>query len=82
MSGGNHKMNNTITQCTISACLLTSHFWGEAISVVSVVAQLLATITGAAIGIITLYRMWKHRTMRADLHLYETITQEKHDHTH
>jgi hypothetical protein len=71
--------NHTGFQCFLSTCLLTSHFWGEAISVVSVVAQLVATLTGAAIGIITLYRMYKHRRLRADVHLYEAITKVTHD---
>jgi hypothetical protein len=62
---------------SVLPCLLTSHFWAEAISVLSVVAQLVATLTGAAIGIITLYRMWKHRTMRADVHLLEAYPHRR-----
>jgi membrane associated rhomboid family serine protease len=64
-------MSPNSIQCLVASCLVSAHF-----------AQLVATLTGAAIGIITLYRMWKHRTMRADVHLYDAITKDTHDHTH
>jgi TRAP-type C4-dicarboxylate transport system permease small subunit len=51
---------NSCWQGAVSACLLTSHFWSEALSVVSFTAQLVATVSGALIGVITLYRMWRN----------------------
>lgn len=48
------------TQCGLAACLMTSHFWAEALAVLSVTAQLVATVSGAIIGLITLYRMWRN----------------------
>jgi hypothetical protein len=75
-------MSPNSIQCLVASCLVSAHFWAEALAVVSLTAQLVATLTGAAIGIITLYRMWKHRTMRADVHLYDAITKDTHDHTH
>lgn len=53
------------TQGVLSASLVTSHFWAAAVAYVSVTAQLIATVTGAIIGVITLYRMWRNRSVVA-----------------
>lgn len=46
-------------QGTIAATLVTSHFWADAIQIVSTTATLIATMTGAIIGVVTVYRMFK-----------------------
>ena len=45
----------------VATGLVTSHFWAEAIQVVSTTASIIATVTGAIIGVVTLYRMYKGR---------------------
>jgi hypothetical protein len=49
--------NHPALNSSLAAGLLTSHFWASALDVISTTATLIATVTGAIIGMVTVYRM-------------------------
>lgn len=56
--------STNIPQGTLATVLLTAHFWGKAVDFISTTATLVAMVTGAIIGLVTVYRMvrteWRH----------------------
>ena len=46
---------------TGSGVLISAPFWVDVVNTISLVAGMISMVAGAAIGVITLYRMWKNR---------------------
>lgn len=53
-------MNSNSVNAVLSTCLMGAPFWCRALEIVSTTASLIAAVTGAIIGCITLYRMWSY----------------------
>lgn len=49
--------SHTALNSTLATVLLTSHFWAQALDLLSTTATLVATVTGAIIGVVTVCRM-------------------------
>lgn len=48
---------NPTTDFSLSACLLTTPIWSSALQFISTGAAFIATVCGAIVGVITVYRL-------------------------